>query len=180
MGANRPRAFEDCVAVGRDLVARGIAPEKGTGFVGGSNGGLLAAVMATRYPEDWGAIKADVPVTDMLRFHLYEAGPAWIEEYGDPDKEDDAAYLRAYSPLHQVRSQTEVAYPPLLVDAPAHDDRVDPAHARRFAQKLREAGQDAMLRTSEAGGHGGGETSDRAATDMAMMAAFFRRSLVNV
>lgn len=177
MGANRPKAFEDCVAVARDLVARGLAPEKGVGFVGGSNGGLLAAVMATRYPEDWGAIKADVPVTDMLRFHLYEAGAAWIEEYGDPDKEQDAAYLRAYSPLHNIRPGAEVAYPPILIDAPAHDDRVDPAHARRFAQKLREAGQDAMLRTSETGGHGGGETSDRAATDVAVMASFFRRML---
>ena len=82
---NRHKAFEDTVAVARDLVARGLAPEGGVGFVGGSNGGLLASVMATRYPEDFGAIKADVPVADMLRFHLYEAGAAWIEEYGDPD-----------------------------------------------------------------------------------------------
>ncbi|MBM3606076.1 MAG: S9 family peptidase [Alphaproteobacteria bacterium] len=178
MGQNRPKSFEDCVAVARDLVARGIAPPDGVGFVGGSNGGLLAAVMATRYPEDWRAIKADVPVTDMLRFHKYEAGAAWIEEYGNPDKKEDAAYLHAYSPLHQVRPRAEVAYPPILIDAPAHDDRVDPAHARRFAQKLKEAGQDVMLRTSETGGHGGGETSDRMATDIALTAAFFRKMLV--
>lgn len=177
-GPNRPKSFEDCVAVARDLVARGIAPPGGVGFVGGSNGGLLAAVMATRYPQDWGAIKADVPVTDMLRFHLYEAGAAWLEEYGDPDTEDDAAYLREYSPLHHVRPRAEVVYPPILIDAPAHDDRVDPAHARRFAQRLKEAGQDVMLRTSETGGHGGGETSDRAAADTALTAAFFRKMLV--
>ncbi|QDA36737.1 S9 family peptidase (plasmid) [Paracoccus liaowanqingii] len=177
MGPKRPTSFDDCVAVARDLVARGIAPPGGVGFVGGSNGGLLAAVMATRNPADWGAIKADVPVTDMLRFHLYPAGAAWIEEYGDPDIPEDAAYLRAYSPLHQVRPRAEVAYPPILIDAPAHDDRVDPAHARRFALKLQEAGQDVMLRTSETGGHGGGETSDRAATDIALTAAFFRRTL---
>jgi len=134
--------------------------------------------MATRHPGDWGAIKADVPVTDMLRFHLYEASAAWIEEYGDPDKEEDAAHLRAYSPLHQVRPRAEVACPPILIDAPAHDDRVDLAHARRFAQRLRDAGQDVLLRTSETGGHGGGETSERAATDIALTAAFFRRTLL--
>lgn len=178
MRQNRSKSFEDCVAVARDLVARGIAPVGGVGFVGGSNGGLLAAVMATRYPQDWGAIKADVPVTDMMRFHRYEAGAAWMEEYGDPDAEEDAAYLQAYSPLHQVRPRAEVVYPPILIDAPAHDDRVDPAHARRFFQRLKEAGQDVMLRTSETGGHGGGETSDRAATDGALSAAFFRKMLV--
>jgi prolyl oligopeptidase len=179
MGANRTKAFEDCVAVARDVVARGLAPEKGVGFVDGSNGGLLAAFMDTRYPGDWGAIKADVPVTDMLRFHLYDydAGAAWIEEYGDVDNETHAAYMRAYSPLQNVRPRAEVVYLPILIDAPAHDDRVDPAHARGFAQRVREAGQDVMLRTSETGGHGGGETSDRAATDIAVMAACFRQTL---
>ncbi|MEM7567421.1 MAG: prolyl oligopeptidase family serine peptidase, partial [Pseudomonadota bacterium] len=177
MGRNRHKAFEDCVAVARDLVARGLAPEKGVGFVGGSNGGLLGAVMATRYPADFGAIMADVPVTDMLRFHLYEAGAAWIEEYGDPDDPEDAAYLKSYSPLHQVPPIGETRLPPVLIDAPSHDDRVDPAHARRFAQRLMDQGQDVLLRTSETGGHGGGETSERQAADMAIRAAFFAREL---
>lgn len=173
----RPRSFEDCAAVAYDLVGRGIAPTGGVGFVGGSNGGLLACVMATRFPEAFGAVKADVPVTDMLRFHRYEAGAAWIEEYGDPDQEADAAFLRAYSPLHQVRPRFEIAYPTLLIDAPAHDDRVAPAHARRLAQAMRDAGQDVLLRTSLTGGHSGGETSERQALDAALEAAFFRRTL---
>ncbi len=173
----RPRSFEDCAAVAQDLVGRGIAPKGGVGFVGGSNGGLLACFMATRFPGAFGAIKADVPVTDMLRFHRYEAGAAWIEEYGDPDDPADATFLRAYSPLHQVRPRAEVAYPPVMIDAPAHDDRVAPAHARRLAQAMRDANQDVMLRTSLTGGHGGGETSDRQALDMAVEAAFFRRTL---
>jgi prolyl oligopeptidase len=175
----RPRSFEDCAAVAHDLVGRGTAPQGGVGFVGGSNGGLLACVMATRYPDAFGAIKADVPVTDMLRFHRYEAGAAWIEEYGDPDDPTHAAFLRAYSPLHQVRLRSEIAYPPVLIDAPAHDDRVAPAHARRLAQAMRDAGQDVLLRTSLTGGHGGGETSDRQALDMAVEAAFFRRTLAS-
>ena len=178
MGDRRHKAFEDCVAVARDLVARGLAPEGGVGFVGSSNGGLLAAVMATRYPDDFGAIKADVPVTDMLRFHLYEAGAAWIEEYGDPDDPTDAAYLESYSPLHQVRPASEVAMPPVLVDAPSHDDRVDPAHARRFAKRMMDAEQDVLLRTTETGGHGGGETSERQAEDMAVRSAFFAQTLL--
>ena len=176
-GRNRHKAFEDCVAVARDLVGRGIAPRGGVGFTGGSNGGLLAAVMATRYPDDFGAIKADVPVADMLRFHRFEAGAAWIEEYGDPDDPKDAEHLAAYSPVHNVPPATEMRLPPVLVDAPLHDDRVDPAHARAFARAMMDAGHEVMLRTAETGGHGGGETSRRQAEDAAMRAAFFRRAL---
>ena len=177
---SRPRAFEDTVAIARDLVERGLAPAGGVGFVGASNGGLLASVMLTRYPDDWGAIVPIVPVADMLRFHEYEAGAAWIEEYGDPDVEGDAAFLRAYSPVHNVASVTDTVYPPALIDAPTHDDRVDPAHARRFYDELANAGQDVLLRTAETGGHGGGETSDRQAEDTATRAAFFRQALAQM
>ena len=175
----RPVAFADAAAVARDLVARGVAPARGVGFVGGSNGGLLACALAVFHPDAFGAIKADVPVTDMLRFHRLTAGAAWIEEYGDPDDPGDAAHLRAWSPLHNVPPRSRVACPPLLIAAPAHDDRVDPSHARKFYRAMREAGQDVLLRTSGSGGHGGGEASDRQAEDAAVEAAFFRLHLAH-
>ena len=174
----RHKAFEDCVAIARDLVERGLAPAGGVGMTGGSNGGLLAGVMLTRYPEAFGAIVSKVPVADMLRYHHFPAGRAWIDEYGDPDDGEDAAYLRSYSPVHQVVPAAERRYPPVLIDAPVNDDRVDPSHARRFAHRLIEAGQPTLLRTSGTGGHGGGDASDAQARNVAASAAFFLRTLV--
>ena len=176
---SKHKSYEDCAAVARDLVERGLAPASGVGMIGASNGGLLAAVMATRYPELFGAVAAIVPVMDMLRYHLFPAGRAWMDEYGDPDDPDDATYLRSYSPWHQVRPASEVRYPPVLVDAPINDDRVDPSHARRFAHRLREAGQPVWLRTAGTGGHGGGDSSHALAANAATRAAFFRRTLLD-
>src|SRR5204863_5278605 len=48
---NRPRAYEDFVAVAADLVARGVTTESMLGIEGASNGGLLMGVMLTGYPR---------------------------------------------------------------------------------------------------------------------------------
>ena len=58
------------------------------------------------------------------------------------------------------------------------DDRVDPWHARRFANRLLEAEQAAWLRTAGTGGHGGGDASHAQAANLAARAVFFRRTLL--
>ena len=171
---NRPRAFEDFVAVARDMAARGITRPSRIGAHGGSNGGLLTSVMLTRYPEDFGAIWSDVPVLDMLHFADFPAGRAWIDEYGDPDRAEDAAWLRAYSPFHQAGPGP---YPPALLTTAAHDDRVDPSHARRMAARLLALGHDVLFREADAGGHGGGGATDQQARHLARGIAFMRKTL---
>ncbi|MEJ6395522.1 prolyl oligopeptidase family serine peptidase [Gymnodinialimonas sp. 2305UL16-5] len=178
MAHNREKCFQDAHGIACDLVNRGISKPRSVGFVGGSNGGLLASVLLTRYFETFGAINADVPVTDMLRFHLYKSGAAWIEEYGDPDKPEDAEVLRAYSPVENVKPANITRYSPILIDAPAGDDRVDPAHARRFAWQLQQNGQEVLLRTPNTGGHQGSTVAEARAEDQAIKAAFFRRYLL--
>ncbi|WP_329812767.1 prolyl oligopeptidase family serine peptidase, partial [Streptomyces sp. GSL17-113] len=78
LGAARDRAFEDFAAVARDLAARGVTAPERLGISGGSNGGLLMGVMLTRHPELFGAVVAEVPLLDMLRFHRLLAGSSWI------------------------------------------------------------------------------------------------------
>lgn len=107
----RHKAFEDFVAVARDLVKRGYSKPSRIACTGGSNGGLLTSVMLTRYPDDFGAIWTRVPVTDMARFHKFPAGRAWMDEYGNPDVPEDLAFLTAYSPVHQVQTASAVTYP---------------------------------------------------------------------
>jgi prolyl oligopeptidase len=160
----RHRAFADFAAIARDLVERGYTQPKHIACNGGSNGGLLTGVMLTRYPECFGAVWCQVPVLDMLRFHTFPAGRAWMDEYGDPDKPEDREMLRSYSPLQAARPAADVAYPPIYIESSSNDDRVHPSHARRFAARLRELGHDPLFHEFTSGGHGGeGDTAASAA-----------------
>ncbi|MGV9195484.1 prolyl oligopeptidase family serine peptidase [Microbacterium sp. MC2] len=158
---NRHRAYEDFVAVARDLVARGVSTPPQIGCHGRSNGGLLVGNMLTQYPDDFGAVVCGVPLLDMRRYTRLSAGASWIAEYGDPDVPADWEFLRTFSPYHLV--DPERSYPPSLIYAAASDDRVGPVQARKMAARLREeAGAEAYYLEPVEGGHAG--TIDNAAT----------------
>ncbi|MGQ0838709.1 prolyl oligopeptidase family serine peptidase [Actinokineospora sp.] len=149
---NRPRAYEDFAAVARDLVARGVSTHARLGMQGGSNGGLLAGVMLTRYPELFGAVVCQVPLLDLRRYHLLLAGASWMAEWGDPDEPADWAYLKEFSPYHNVHSGRE--YPPVFFVTSTRDDRVHPGHARKMAARMRELGHTPRYYENIEGGHG--------------------------
>lgn len=157
---HRPRSFEDFAAIARDLVQRGLTQPSRLACHGVSNGGLLVGVMLTKYPDLFGAIWSAVGTFDMLGFHHFPAGRAWIDEYGDPDDPKAAEWLRSYSPLHNIPNAQETTLPPCLIDTHSHDDRVDPSHSRRFAAALRAAGHDTYFFEHTEGGHGGGGGSE--------------------
>jgi prolyl oligopeptidase len=170
---NRVRAFEDFAAVAADLVARGITTPGRLGIEGGSNGGLLMGVMLTRYPELFGAVVATVPLLDMRRYTKLLAGASWIAEYGDPDDEADWAYLREFSPYHNVRPGRP--YPPILFITSTRDDRVHPGHARKMVALLRQHGYDVSYYENVEGGHGAAADNEQAATISALTLEFFWR-----
>jgi len=177
-GTGRHKAFEDFVAVARDLVARGFTEPSRIACTGGSNGGLLTAVMLTRYPQDFGAVWTRVPVIDMSRFHVFPAGRAWMDEYGNPDVPEDLDYMLTYSPLHQVKPETEVAYPPVYIESSSNDDRVHPSHARRFAKRLIDTGHTPLFHEFGSGGHGGAGDSGEQAARLAMGYSFLRQTVL--
>ena len=80
--------------------------------MGGSNGGLLMGVMLTERPDLFGAVVCQVPLLDMRRFHKLLAGASWMDEYGDPDKPEQWAYIQKYSPYQNVRAGRK--YPRVL------------------------------------------------------------------
>jgi prolyl oligopeptidase len=174
----RHKAYEDFVAISRDLVKRGYSKPSRIACTGGSNGGLLTGVMLTRYPDDFGAIWCRVPVIDMTRFHLFPAGKAWMDEYGNPDDEADRAYLLSYSPLHQIKPAAEQPYPPLYIESSSNDDRVHPSHARRFDKALEEAGHTPLFHEYGSGGHGGAGNSAEMARRTAMGYSFLRQTIL--
>ncbi|BCB75948.1 prolyl oligopeptidase family serine peptidase [Phytohabitans flavus] len=171
----RTKAFEDFAAVAADLVARGITTPAQLGIEGGSNGGLLMGAMLTRYPALFGAVVAAVPLLDMRRYTKLLAGASWIAEYGDPDDEADWAYLREFSPYHNVRPGQP--YPPVLFITSTLDDRVHPGHARKMAALLRQHGYDVSYYEYVEGGHGAAADNEQAATIWALTLEFLWRRL---
>lgn len=169
------RGIEDLIAVAEDLVRAGLADPRRLGFIGASNGGLLAAATAVRRSELFRAVVADVPLTDMLRFHELFTGAVWIDEYGDPRDPADRAALAAYSPLHQLRQG--VKYPEMLVVTSRSDDRVHPGHARRFAEALRRLGQPVLFHESSDTGHGASAALDASARKRALKITYLLQAL---
>ena len=153
---------DDFAAVAADLVARGVTTPKRIAAEGGSNGGILISNMLTRYPERFGALFCTIPLIDMRRYTHLLAGASWIDEYGDPEKPDDWAFLGDISAYHNA--VPGLPYPPILIATSRRDDRVHPGHARKFAAKLQAMGYDASFYEPASGGHGYGNDNKERAT----------------
>ena len=173
--AGRHLVYEDFSSIARDLVDRGLTTPEQLAAQGGSNGGLLMGVMATSYPELFGALVCQVPLIDMKRYHLLLAGASWMAEYGDPDDPAEWEFISAYSPYQRVRSDVE--YPQMLVTTSTRDDRVHPGHARKFTAALEAAGQPVRYYENIEGGHGGAADNKQAAFKSALTYEFLWREL---
>ncbi len=175
LGPERHRAYEDFVAVARDLVARGVTSVERLGCTGRSNGGLLVGNMLTGYPEDFGAVVCQVPLLDMRRYHLLLAGASWTAEYGEPDDPDQWEWLRTYSPYQRFDGGRPT--PPVYLATSTRDDRVHPGHARKMAALLEEHGRDVTYWENTEGGHGGASTADQWASWHALAWTFLHERL---
>jgi len=170
-GLRRQAAFDDFIAIAEDLAARRITRAARLGIYGASNGGALVSAVLVQRPELFGAAVARVPLTDMLDFTRFSAGPSWIEEYGDPAVAADRAVLAKWSPYQNLRAG--VAYPPTLFIGNRNDDRVHPAHARRMVARMRALGHtQSWLYEESSGGHLGRATPQLLATREALLHTF--------
>jgi prolyl oligopeptidase len=172
---HRHLVYEDCAAVAKDLVERGLTAPDRLGIEGGSNGGLLTGVMLTRYPELFGAIVAQVPLLDMLRYHELLAGASWMAEYGDPREPAEWEYMRPFSPYQNVSA--DAVYPPVLLITSTRDDRVHPGHARKMAALLAETGHEVSYYENIEGGHGAAADNEQRALKAALVYEFLWRKL---
>jgi prolyl oligopeptidase len=171
----RQKTFDDFIAVAADAIGRGITSRERLGIMGGSQGGLLVTGTMVQRPDLFGAVVAQVPLADMLRYHKLLAGASWIGEYGDPDKADDRAFIEKYSPYQNLRR--DARYPRVFLYTSTRDDRVHPGHARKMAARLRELGHDALYFENIEGGHGAAADNAQAARMWAQTFSFLWRQL---
>ena len=173
--ANRHKAYEDFAAVAKDLVARNVTSPEHLGIQGGSNGGLLMGNMLTQYPDLFGAVVVQVPLLDMQRYHKLLAGASWMAEYGDPDKPEEWAFIKTFSPYHLYNPVRD--YPATLFTTSTRDDRVHPGHARKMMAKMAEGNEDVRYYENIEGGHGGSANNKQAAHMSALAYTFLWNQL---
>jgi prolyl oligopeptidase len=175
--ANRYKAYDDFIAVALDLIRRKVTSPLHLGIQGGSNGGLLMGNMLVRRPDLFRAIVCQVPLLDMRRYHHLLAGASWMAEYGNPDLPDEWAFIRGFSPYHNVEKSAK--YPRTLFTTSTRDDRVHPGHARKMVAKMIDQGQDVLYYENIEGGHAGAADNKQAAFMQALAYMFLWNELKN-
>ncbi len=173
--ANRQRAYNDFIAVAESLIARKVTSPSRLGIQGGSNGGLLMGVMVTERPDLFKAVVCMAPLLDMRRYNKLLAGASWMDEYGDPDKPAEWAYIQKYSPYQNVFPGRK--YPRVLFTTSTRDDRVHPGHARKLAAKMESQGHDVLFYENTEGGHAGSADNKQAAFMSALAYTFLAKEL---
>ena len=134
---NRQVAFDDFLAAAEWLIATERTQLGKLAIFGGSNSGLLVCAAMTQRPELFRAVLCMVPMTDMLRYHLFDNAHVWKEEFGTVDDPEDSMALLRYSPYHAVRQGT--TYPATMIVSGDADQNCNPLHARKMTAALQAA-----------------------------------------
>ncbi|AMV38078.1 Prolyl endopeptidase precursor [Planctomyces sp. SH-PL62] len=174
----KQNVFDDFIAAAEWLIAEKYTNSSKLAISGRSNGGLLVGACMTQRPDLFGACLPGVGVLDMLRFHKFTIGWAWVDDYGSSDDPDEFKALHAYSPLHNVKPGT--CYPPTMVTTADHDDRVVPAHSFKFAAALQAAqacDNPVLIRIETKAGHGAGKPTAKVIEEAADQWAFLVKVL---
>ena len=155
---NKQNVFDDFIAAAEHLIAERYTQPKRLAIMGGSNGGLLVGAVTNQRPDLFGVAVPQVGVMDMLRFHKFTIGWAWVNDYGSSEDSVQFLNLLRYSPLHNIKP--DVRYPAILVTTADHDDRVVPAHSFKYIATMQEknpkAKKPALIRIQTRAGHGAG------------------------
>jgi prolyl oligopeptidase len=170
--------FDDFIGAAEWLIANKVTSPQKLAIGGGSNGGLLVGAVLTQRPDLFAAAIPQVGVMDMLRFHKFTIGWAWVSDYGSSDDPEDFKALVKYSPLHNLKPGT--CYPATMITTADHDDRVVPAHSFKFAatEQADQAGSaPVIIRIDTKAGHGAGKPTTKQIEEVADRWGFLARNL---
>uniref|UniRef100_A0A7E4V9V2 Prolyl endopeptidase n=1 Tax=Panagrellus redivivus TaxID=6233 RepID=A0A7E4V9V2_PANRE len=184
---NKQNVFDDFIACAEYLINNKYTSTPKLAIHGGSNGGLLVGAVSQQRPDLFGAALNRVGVLDMLRFHKFTAGSAWLPEYGNPDKKEDFDYIYKYSPLHNLKyPQGGVQWPSTLLMTADHDDRVVPLHTLKYIAQLyytihndglKTQKNPVLCRVEVKAGHGAGKPTTKVIAELVDMYSFLYRVL---
>ncbi len=177
MKENKQNVFDDFITAAEYLIAEKYTSREKLAIAGGSNGGLLVGAAMTQRPDLFGAALPAVGVMDMLRFHKFTIGWAWVSDYGSADDPEMFPHLYAYSPYHNLHPDK---YPPTMVTTADHDDRVVPGHSFKFAARLQEMQMGlapVLIRIQTKAGHGAGKPTQMVIQEQADRWAFLVKNL---
>ncbi len=153
----KQNVFDDFIAAAEYLIANKYTRPEKLAISGGSNGGLLVGAVELQRPDLYGAVLCNIPLLDMVRYHMFKIARFWVPEYGSSEEPDQFQFIRKYSPYHNVKEG--VKYPATMFISGDSDTRVDPLHARKMAalmQSLSGQVKPMLLHYDTEGGHSGG------------------------
>ena len=173
MLGDKQNVFDDFIAAAEHLVAEGYTRPEHLAIRGGSNGGLLVGAASNQRPDLFGAVVCTYPLLDMVRYHRFLVARFWVPEYGSSDDPEQFAWLRAYSPYHNVTAGGD--YPATLYLSGDGDTRVAPLHARKMTALMQaSSGSDdpILLRYHTRAGHSGGQPVSQRIDEMVDTVSF--------
>ena len=154
----KKNTFTDFIAAAEFLIAEKHTSRDKLVIEGGSAGGLLMGAVTNMRPDLFKAVVSRVPFVDVINTMLDASLPLtageW-EEWGDPRKPEDFAYMAAYSPYDNLAAR---AYPAMLVKTSFNDSQVMYWEPAKYVARLRTLKTDSnplLLHTNMAAGHGG-------------------------
>jgi prolyl oligopeptidase len=156
--ANKHNTWEDIIACGEDLVARGITTKDRLFIIGGSAGGITMGRALTTRPDLFAGVLDLVPAGNTLRAEFSPNGPPNIPEFGTVTTEDGFKNLDDMDTIQHVKAG--VQYPAVMVTTGLNDPRVSPWEPGKVAASLQASGSSkpVLLRIDEQAGHGIGST----------------------
>ncbi|MBN2682822.1 MAG: S9 family peptidase [Bacteroidales bacterium] len=169
----KQNVFDDFIAAAEYLIQQKYTNPERLAIRGGSNGGLLVGACVNQRPELFKVALPAVGVMDMLRFHKFTIGWAWVGDYGSSENEEEFHYIYKYSPIHNIVENEN--YPAILVTTADHDDRVVPAHSFKYIAELQakcKGANPVLIRVDVQAGHGAGKPTSKTIEEVTDIWAF--------
>ncbi|MCI4645127.1 MAG: prolyl oligopeptidase family serine peptidase [Hyphomonadaceae bacterium] len=152
-GPDKRRSHEDMIACGEKLVQLGYSEPGQIAALGGSAGGLIAAPVALKRPDLFGAAIVEFGVVNPLRSLDGPNGATQIDEFGDPRIPEDAVLMAASDSVELAR--TAETLPDMFLCVGFQDSRVPHWMSARLAAVMAErgAGDQVVIHADADAGH---------------------------